>query len=138
MIYEEKLDFILRKLPENYDLLSDSEVMNIYNLSEINPNEKSDLVAILKGDGFVATQIITRKVISGGLWVITYKGKIFLEKGGYVGKLKSETRIQELAEKTYRKTIVNTNWVIVGAIAAMIGVIVSIIIYKISQNSLPR
>jgi hypothetical protein len=122
MTHEEKLDFILVKMkgqrlpvtPRMFETASWSFVDNNFDAGEL-----MELIVSLWNDKYVWTNDRAQ------MFEITTNGRVFIDDGGYVAKKKREQELHHQSKESLRVAKTNTNWVKIGAWAAIIAAILA-------------
>jgi len=137
MTNEEKLDFILNEAKEIKTFFGDSD-MAMRIVKRISPeiisfHDMTFILIHLKEDGAL--------LFNASGYKITFKGESILTGGGYVTAMQLQIEKELKENQMYLDTAEslaiakkNYGWAVVAAVAAIVGVLLTVVLYIIGQK----
>lgn len=133
MEFEELQDHFLRLLPNSLDGMSEDEVLQLFNDTHRHGEDGNEAIDKLIKDGYVTHTAVYNKHLQGSIYLRTKKGERFINsENGHVGakQLKQELinnsrESLKVSKESLRVNKINTKWVIVGAIAAIVAALLA-------------
>lgn len=133
MTYEEKLDFVLDKIKDASHHKFPKELIGLMD-NKLNEGELQQLLDKLYRDGNVDLHITYGYKINltGRMIIDNKEGYVITKQKNYEIYTNSKA-ILTITKQTYLTTKLNTRWVIVGVVAAIIGILVTITIFLLQK-----